>query len=1198
MKSVAKQKANRENPLTAMAFITPAIFGRTIDATKLGTFALSVSNSHVQFFEVWSDGTHTELLAVASEAVMHTLKEQITSVFNATATKELKDYETAGKIPLIPPWLHPGVRCVVLVVRETYPFRGLGEFDSANDPAPRIVTALQALGATANMPKVYSWMSFGWTEFDWAPYARQYTRLLAVQDFAVGEEYRTTTGGRGGGRLNVNVELAEKSERRAQSPQLLASLRVALFCDDQKALRNAVEIMKGTLNAYGSESNPIAVDELSANELHNMVGRVIVPGARGYNGEEYTKRLLEAYMKDVQRGREAMPVATTFPYLLLTSPELPTFVHLPLWSTPERLISLRWSRAPTPFVERPEMPTETAYPILVGKSLELSEDAPVYIGLEELGIHSLLLGSTGAGKTSLIVNLLLQIAKAMEEGKINSTIWVIDPVGRLGELWITRAAEDAKERTIFFEPERMPWGMNPFALPPTESLREYLMLAKEKTSTVTRMIKEVARLETGQSQWGHRLRRIIRLMIMALYQRGATHPERRFFTFLDLVELAYAIGDEEKLLKIAQEKGLDESIVDALSGYNKEARDSVLHKIERFVEPVIRDFICSDKSINFYELDKPGSIIFFSFKGFMTMPDDVATLMGSVIMSIYSAELARKHKTTWEQATQTYLVIDEFHRTADLLSFRDILATARNIRLTLWLVYQGAGQVEDEALHEEIFNNAHTKFIFRVGGNLAAGLKNDLDIALGRPMAERLQTLENARCYLIRSGSGNRASPIPHLIGTMPFPEEQRSLDQAYVYFTDKMAKYAPPVIESLSVMLTGRSSEHAKAAEASLALAPFAKLNIRLPHPEDYPVIWAIRDFFMQDQATWPTLNDLLDYIAGQPWVFNKYRNRAFVIEAVNRLKAGYVLTDGRTQRLMITQRNDIEGELRRSIVLFNEPKAGGPEGSEYHLKVTMSFLEEQVRLNMPVHLGFMPPHADNVPDGVILSKKDEKQWDQNNLTAVETHLSHHPDRAIEQAKKRFAQGYARVIVVFTRIDDERDVRDPCCKDEELNKRIKEGQLELQTHQPLTAQRPEPAAQVSTQAHETRQLPHSQTEGITMFDVGKETEVLRGKVEKLLRRLGATQITVFHESDSGIVLQCIDLDGKKTFVKYEVRYYKNPIRRVEVADFAKYVQEKRHLGAEGGIYITNATFEPGFDGQIELVDGRQLDELLTHQPR
>jgi len=59
------------------------------------------------------------------------------------------------------------------------------------------------------------------------------------------------------------------------------------------------------------------------------------------------------------------------------------------------------------------------------------------------------------------------------------------------------------------------------------------------------------------------------------------------------------------------------------------------------------------------------------------------------------------------------------------------------------------------------------------------------------------------------------------------------------------------------------------------------------------------------------------------------------------------------------------------------------------------------------------------------------------------------------------------------------------------------------------------------------------------MFDVRKETEVLRGKVEKLLRRFGATQITVFHESDSGIILQCIDQDGKKTFVKYEVRYYK-----------------------------------------------------------
>jgi len=118
------------------------------------------------------------------------------------------------------------------------------------------------------------------------------------------------------------------------------------------------------------------------------------------------------------------------------------------------------------------------------------------------------------------------------------------------------------------------------------------------------------------------------------------------------------------------------------------------------------------------------------------------------------------------------------------------------------------------------------------------------------------------------------------------------------------------------------------------------------------------------------------------------------------------------------------------------------------------------------------------------------------------------------------------------------------------------------------------------------------------MFDVRKETEVLRGKVEKLLRRFGATQITVFHESDSGIILQCIDQDGKKTFVKYEVRYYNNPIRRVEVADFAKYVQEKRRLGAEGGIYITNATFEQGFDSQIELVDGKQLDEMLSPQPR
>jgi restriction endonuclease Mrr len=192
---------------------------------------------------------------------------------------------------------------------------------------------------------------------------------------------------------------------------------------------------------------------------------------------------------------------------------------------------------------------------------------------------------------------------------------------------------------------------------------------------------------------------------------------------------------------------------------------------------------------------------------------------------------------------------------------------------------------------------------------------------------------------------------------------------------------------------------------------------------------------------------------------------------------------------------------------------------------------------------------------------------------------------------------------VVFTRIDDEREVKDLCYKDGELNARINQGQLELQTHQPLTSPGHAPArpqaASLEKRAQSPPQPASTIDQGITTFDVKKETEILRGRVEKLLRRLGATQITEFHKSESGTIVQCIDRDGMKTFVKYEVRYYKNPIRRQELEEFTNYVRDKKSSGASGGVYITNGTFEGDVrEDNIELIDGKRLDELLRTNTR
>jgi hypothetical protein len=416
---------------------------------------------------------------------------------------------------------------------------------------------------------------------------------------------------------------------------------------------------------------------------------------------------------------------------------------------------------------------------------------PVHIAIEELGAHALFLGQAGTGKTNLVVKLLLQVAKRMEEDRIRACIWVIDPVGRLWDLWITRAPEGAKNRTILFEPEREPWGMNPLALPPTDNAREYLLMAKEKTGSVTRMIKQSPRAEIGWTQWDHR--RIVRLILMSLYNRGLQNPALRSVTFKDVLKVVHTIGDEERLTELVDEMGLDKNLITALGNYDREARNTLVHLLAPFVDPSISNFTCAEQSVNFQDMDRPGNIIFFTFKGLMHLPDDVSTLVESTILNIYSAELARKQMLRLEDAHQTYLVVDEAHRTVDTLSLRDLLATARNIKLSVWLVYHGATAMEDETLHDEVFNNAHTKFIFTVGGSLAAELQNDLDIALGKKMAQRLRTLESFRCYLLRAGDSPitlSAPPEPTLLVITPLSKVTRTLEQAYELFNE--GEYKP----------------------------------------------------------------------------------------------------------------------------------------------------------------------------------------------------------------------------------------------------------------------------------------------------------------------------------------------------------------------------------------------------------------------
>jgi hypothetical protein len=1047
--------------LRSFAFILPEEHEKVSE--KIDAVMRSLASPHVQFFDVWSEPEHIELVAVGADNAVTHLAEQFRSIFRATPTTKLAGHPE-DVIPL-PPWLKKGLYYKVLNVREENPFGALGEFSDNDDPLAAFISTLHALGKE----NVRVWATFGWTEYDWQPWEREYAKSASLDIYSTiqSEAYqgpfysedtaKPTTGYR---------QSTTQAEKRAQSTRLIAAFRIAVFAEDPASLEHAVRTIQGTVRAFAVGGSVLHADPAPFEVTHrfevNDLEALLLMAHRELGREGIFEQLLKRHVEEnVVRGRVG-PLATPFPYLLINSEELTLFVHLPVWATERQLTGLRYKKPPTPFIRIPTKPPQDVPWIVVGSAVE-ADISEIPLGINEFMIHGLYLGKTGTGKSTLIVNNLLQIVQANQSAPPSkrSTFWVIDPLGALGDAWKRCASQEVLEQTYFFDPEKTPWGMNMLELPPYDDDKERAKMVAVKIEAVTRMIKEAAKMISGQQQWGHRLETIIRQNLLALYSRpptGQTPEPRDVPTFSEFFAVVAAISDEEALGQVAAEMQLPPNIVTLFKDYDTQAKSAVYNKLLYFVEPHIESFTCSTKNnINFRELDKPGNVVFFDFKHFAVMPTTVATLMANVIVNIYLAELYSKTRLERAEAWQTYLVIDEFHRAADLASFHDILSTARNIKLSLWLAYQGIEQLTDEALSQTVFNNTHIKFIFSVGGDIAKHVKDQLDIALGKHIAERLQTLEMHQCYLSRTGTAVVQTPPPILIRTLPPPKPLRSMNEADAFLAKKMEVFKPPVIErSFNV-----ASSPTPRTDAEAAFDVFRRSDgtLQLPRPEDYPVLWAIRDFFFTGLESRnrepnvveesPDFDELIQFINQQPWVVGnaKYRQRQFVFEAVKRLKKdGWVreASIGSMGKRAFILSSD---PLHQAIVLFSTPRSGAANlGSREHLETIRAFMEATTRKYMPHFMPYMPLEASDLADGIFVSNAG-RSWNLKGPIAVECHLlqrSRHWERPGEQVKKRFIQGYAGVIVVCTTPQDERILRQEFSKDPELKARLEASDIEI----------------------------------------------------------------------------------------------------------------------------------------------------------
>lgn len=351
--------------------------------------------------------------------------------------------------------------------------------------------------------------------------------------------------------------------------------------------------------------------------------------------------------------------------------------------------------------------------------------------------HLYVIGQTGTGKSTLLLNLIRQDLVAGEG------LALLDPHGDLAEAALMHVPSIRSNEFVYINPADREWpiGFNPLARVPDE-------LKPIVADGVVSAFRHV-----WPDSWGPRLDYILTHAVRALLDvPGAT-----------LLMLPRLLIDESFRLQLV-EHHVDDPVVRSFwlneyAGYSdsfrKEAVAPIQNKIGKaLMVPSLRNMLAQPKStITLRRLMDEGAIVICNLsKG--RLGESNAHLLGALLTTAFAqAALSRSDLPQPERRT-FHLYADEFQSFATE-SFALILSEARKYALTLTIGHQYLEQLPD-GLRAAVFGNVGSLIACRAGVQDAAQLA--AQIGLGGPDA--LLDLPNFCAWARLLRAGVPTSPI------------------------------------------------------------------------------------------------------------------------------------------------------------------------------------------------------------------------------------------------------------------------------------------------------------------------------------------------------------------------------------------------------------------------------------------------------
>jgi len=374
--------------------------------------------------------------------------------------------------------------------------------------------------------------------------------------------------------------------------------------------------------------------------------------------------------------------------MLLNSDELISLVHLPSESV----------RAPK--LKRETKKTKVAPAIAQGNSLVLGENiharktVTVSISADQRTRHMYVIGASGTGKSTLLLNCIIQ---DIERGE---GIGILDPHGDLIDQVLGRIPESRIPNVVLLDPSdrEYPVGFNILS---AHSELEKNLLASDFVSVFRRL----------SSSWGDQMTSVLSNAVLALLeseQGGTLADLRRFLVEPDFRKsFLQTVRDDEVVYYWRKEFPL-------LSG---KPQAPLLTRLDTFLRPKLLRYMVAQREnkLDFRRIMDEGKI-FLAKLAQGAIGEENAYLLGTLLVSKLNQLALSRQEQKESERRNFYLYIDEFQNFITP-SMASILSGARKYHLGLILAHQDLRQLtsEDTQVASSVISNPYTRVCFRLG---------------------------------------------------------------------------------------------------------------------------------------------------------------------------------------------------------------------------------------------------------------------------------------------------------------------------------------------------------------------------------------------------------------------------------------------------------------------------------------------------